>query len=389
MSAITDLLMSLLSGVGNVLDTPGAAVRTALAGQSPIEAIFDTSKRVGGRDLLEKWGAVGANREGLDSGDVAGFLAEMLLDPTNLIGGAGIWKHASKLGKLRSANEAAQLAHDASLASRSTVQALNESAQLQYQDTLAKALGKYMPEDVAAATKAVDASGKPLRLYHGTGSAFDKYDPYHLDPNALYGPGVYVTDNPQIASSYAESRMWQSTGADELANANVRMQHIDARNPLDMDAPLGSVADKMRAYLEEVAEQSADGPSRVYTLDDFKDFGTRDPFADITPDAPGARAFNLVAQEYGPHQAKGMLRELGYDSIKHTGGQITGGAPHQVYIAFDPSQIYPPYLKPPAPVPAPLPPLMPQPGPLPYNYTNPLLMALSGYNAARPMGGYQ
>lgn len=74
-----------LAAVGTVLDTPGAFVRTALAGENPFAGIFDPSQRVGGRELLEGWGVLDANTDGFDGGDVAGFAADVLLDPTTYL----------------------------------------------------------------------------------------------------------------------------------------------------------------------------------------------------------------------------------------------------------------------------------------------------------------
>lgn len=90
-----DQFLHALGVAGDVLDTPGAMVRTALTGNNPLDAIFDTSRRKSGRDVLEHYGAIGPNQDGLDAGDAAGFLAEMILDPTNLVG-AGIGKHLLK-----------------------------------------------------------------------------------------------------------------------------------------------------------------------------------------------------------------------------------------------------------------------------------------------------
>lgn len=99
-------LIDLLSGVGNVLDTPGRFARTALAGRNPFETVFDPSKGVSGRDLLQQYGMVGENQDGLDGGDIGGFMAEMALDPTNLIGGGLLARLMGKAGKAKAARRA-------------------------------------------------------------------------------------------------------------------------------------------------------------------------------------------------------------------------------------------------------------------------------------------
>jgi hypothetical protein len=107
-TVLGDMGRALLGGVaavGNVLDTPGAFLRTALAGQNPFPGVFDTDQRVSGRDLLEKAGILNANTPGLDWGDAAGFGAEVLLDPLTLL--AGPVKGMSAAGK--AAVEAGQI----------------------------------------------------------------------------------------------------------------------------------------------------------------------------------------------------------------------------------------------------------------------------------------
>ncbi len=72
-----------LSAVATVLDTPGSVVRGLLSGEPgrAFGGIFDSGQRVSGRDMLETWGLLDQNTEGLDVGDVAGFLGEVFTDP--------------------------------------------------------------------------------------------------------------------------------------------------------------------------------------------------------------------------------------------------------------------------------------------------------------------
>jgi hypothetical protein len=86
-------LIQLLSGLGYVLDTPGSLARGVLSGRP--------GERVGGREMLEEWGALEENKPGLDWGDALGFGAEMLVDPLNLLAGAPLaYKALGKLDKL-------------------------------------------------------------------------------------------------------------------------------------------------------------------------------------------------------------------------------------------------------------------------------------------------
>ena len=102
-------LASELIGVGtssvgllaSILDTPGSWIRNTLAVENPFKGTFDYEERKTGREMLEKWGALDENVEGLDWGDVAGFGAEVLLDPLTYLG----------LGTVRGATTSGQILH--------------------------------------------------------------------------------------------------------------------------------------------------------------------------------------------------------------------------------------------------------------------------------------
>ena len=44
--------------------------------------------------------------------------------------------------------------------------------------------------------------GSPLRVFHGTNAAFSTF---RVAPGGLYGPGIYFTDDPEVANNYASS----------------------------------------------------------------------------------------------------------------------------------------------------------------------------------------
>ncbi len=108
-------LTSGLQWVGETLDKPGRALRGAISGLlggdygggllnlipfSDTLGITDPHETIGGRDLLETAGLLGKNKPGMDLGDLAGFGAEVALDPTTWLsfGGSALTK-AGTLGK--------------------------------------------------------------------------------------------------------------------------------------------------------------------------------------------------------------------------------------------------------------------------------------------------
>ena len=83
--------LSGVAAIGNVLDlaTGASSIRDVLAGENPFDQFlspFTFDNRVGGRELLEQYGVLGANQVGkLDWGDVAGLGTEMVLDPVGMM----------------------------------------------------------------------------------------------------------------------------------------------------------------------------------------------------------------------------------------------------------------------------------------------------------------
>lgn len=104
MRRLTDAGMSGLTMVGNVLDIPGSMVRDTLAGENPFDQLAPWNwtsgeNRVGGKELLQRYGLIG-RRSGW-TGTLAGFAADIALDPTTyLTGGASALSKAGKLGKM-------------------------------------------------------------------------------------------------------------------------------------------------------------------------------------------------------------------------------------------------------------------------------------------------
>lgn len=109
LSRVTSGALGGLQYVGETLGKPSAALLGSLSGDpsqlmnlipfSDAMGLTDPTKRVSGRDLLEKAGLLDKNQEGLDWGDAAGFLVEVALDPLNLLAlGAGP-KTLTQLGR--------------------------------------------------------------------------------------------------------------------------------------------------------------------------------------------------------------------------------------------------------------------------------------------------
>jgi hypothetical protein len=383
--------------------------RDALAWRNPVDQVmtpFSDQNRTTGRGLLRRYGAIGD--QDTWGNYAGGMAAEMVLDPTNLVGAGLLGKYAKAASGVGKANKAIDAGNALSLQQR--------------------AMG-FMPEEIAKQTKIATEAG-PTTMYHGTGHAFDQYDASKLSDEALYGRGIYTTANPEIASEYASKGVgtkFNRLGTDaevasvvrslpfhsglayrpEMTDAdlakrvdnylaeygrqkhltdrgdlpdrlppvakpfeelydvapppmNVRQQFLDIRNPLDIDAhytestglPRG-LADKKRKEIRgnirlktsiaRVHKDILNEPSSpmhversTKRLNDLNEEIRESLKLRQDPVMTGKEIYENSVTPQG----------YGFDGIVHVGGDRMGTVPHNVAIAFDPSQVYKPYIAP-------------------------------------------
>ena len=195
-----------LQWLGETLDKPGRAARGLLAGRpgeianlipfSDTMGLTDPSQSVSGRDLLEQAGLAGPNQVGrLDAGDVAGFGAEILLDPTTYLTFG-----ASAVGKAGKVAKAAGLSTKGAARYR----------------TLGRALADSTPDVLKAAGEAAAKHGTTLEALAGQklGGLF----------------GVKVPFGPSFVPGFAQGETAQAIG-EGLGQAARLPLTLAARNP--------------------------------------------------------------------------------------------------------------------------------------------------------------
>jgi hypothetical protein len=167
------------------------------------------------------------------------------------------------------------------------------------------------PRQLLAETK-VQTGDQPTRVFHGSAKGFQEFDPAVSDPNALYGPGLYFTESPGVASGYAK----------QGGSPNVRPAYLDIRKPFDIDAPADPRLARQWLGGSESNQAAFQMPERIRTSGDL---------------------YNEMAAGIGKDATNQALQAAGYDGITHIGGGRTGGEPHRVWIAFKPEQVVSPF----------------------------------------------
>jgi len=179
------------------------------------------------------------------------------------------------------------------------------------------------------------------RVYHGTIATFDAFSLGAVHDDSLYGPGVYLTDDPNIASGYAKGalRVTRQIGgpqhgqpidsagnviseqeANFLAQGAPQIWSVDVEvvKFFDIDAP----PDKQ---IMDIIKEDPDAWDRGF---DYANLGIDD--IETNHDL-----YQVLHADFGnKSEVNDWLAMLGYDTITHVGGGRTGNLPHRVYIAL-------------------------------------------------------
>ena len=105
-------------------------------------------------------------------------------------------------------------------------------------------------------SKVVDAEGKPLVVYHGTGADFSVFDGKKSGSHTREvdaRKGFFLSSSPEIASEYAEE-----AGAN--GGANIMPAYVSLQNPLVIDEGGRDYdPERFRDYIDQAKEQGHDG----------------------------------------------------------------------------------------------------------------------------------
>ena len=191
-------------------------------------------------------------------------------------------------------------------------------------------------------TKAVTKEGLPQVVYHGTPTAFSEFDVGKSKPG-LYGKGIYLTDAPDVSEGYAQGAFPRTAADAEKSIAYWKTQIANAKK----------VGDEFleKTAREQLSQWEAWNPNvrpsfvrikKPFDIDASYSPVEADRIAQIRTDKPlsGQQIFDRLRSTFSDEDAvTDILRQAGYDGITHIGGKVSGGKPHRVWIAFDPSQV--------------------------------------------------
>jgi len=169
-------------------------------------------------------------------------------------------------------------------------------------------------------SKVVDESGKPMPLYHGTQSTseIEAINPSKLASGSHFGPGFYMAESPEIASTgYAEGHL-HPRGQEAVGTPSVYKMYARIEHPLDVNKP---AEPKMIAAVF--------GSPHV----DLEEMGFRSPTNETM--------YNQLAKRLGDDKraANERLQELGYDGITRLNRASQNAPEHREWVVFNPNQV--------------------------------------------------
>lgn len=183
---------------------------------------------------------------------------------------------------------------------------------------------------------ALEVQPRSRRLFHGSGTPFDKPDPEVFDPHGLYGPGYYLTSEPRVAASYAAIRQGE-IGLGEGANMRavevpegVRLLDAEAKAPLEL---VEQTIDVLRRLDERRGAEGKPGQSHWGAF--------AEQWRSTTQTGSGLYDALEYALGFDKALVNKVLAGLGYDGIQYGGGRIrpildSDGTPitHQAVAIF-------------------------------------------------------
>ena len=200
--------------------------------------------------------------------------------------------------------------------------------------------------DRADHSQVVDGQGRPLIVYHGTGTSIEEFLPeFTGQGNDQYGSGFYFTTDRETAEGYTTRTLNDQSKPGGMDNPNVIPAYLNIRNPLVVEA-----RDTPNLYQIEVpASQAAKIIGKMPDIMDPENSILGDFFDDYWESGPKRSMINRLAREYDwtlgtlatdifrdhPTEYRQAVRDvLGYDGVQV---KFPSGEKH--FIAWFPNQI--------------------------------------------------
>jgi len=212
-----------------------------------------------------------------------------------------------------------------------------------YDAYLKKALAAGEPVQVPSSSELPPVTGNQSQFYHGSGTVGltkDRLNPDLTRIEGLFGEGIYLTDNPEIAAGYAKVRSTR-TKTPVVYNAQVdpTAKILNLEEPVipefagtlkkaafSVDRMAGS--DEVLKAVKKAIATPGSTNEQVYVA--FSRAIEEVSHAEQIPISELSEIFQILRDD---------LKEFGYDALSYTGGKRTGKLPHRAVVVINPDII--------------------------------------------------
>ena len=174
-------------------------------------------------------------------------------------------------------------------------------------DTLLKKINP--PKEISGGNKAVDKSGEPIQMYHGSGTSKDFED---FNDNSFFTPNDYIAEN------YAENQ-----------GGKVHKRYIYTKNPLEVSEDASRMSRSNSGMLRAGTDSNIINLlSKLYgkdAVDTYKQYGLTKGLG------------NIVQGDFEPLIK--YAKENGHDSIKFKDVSFDHLMTDDTYLVFDPKNV--------------------------------------------------
>jgi hypothetical protein len=153
--------------------------------------------------------------------------------------------------------------------------------------------------------------------YHGTRGDIDEFKINPEGPN-LYGKGVYLTDSPEEAALYANSKRKGLDLEEDVAGPNILPLHVRSEKPFDL-----------------TKDYTPDSPE----LKGLKDILNDPDKWDMDGSKLGDDLYKTIARRFGKDKVIEALQQLGYDAMLIPRKSMKDDTTFRNLVMFDPEKV--------------------------------------------------
>lgn len=158
------------------------------------------------------------------------------------------------------------------------------------------------------------------KYYHGTSSSFDNPVNSTGEESNIFGEGLYTTSDKNIAMKYSKKGKGKTPAVLEV-NPQTKVNAYDMHQNMTPE-----ISNLLKNNFPEEAHEYIDNSSNMF-----------DALNEIRSNS---REMNIPKYEYADMvgTVSDSLMDKGYNALRHKGGVLTGGNPHNVTIFKNPEQ---------------------------------------------------